>query len=131
MCISLRCLPAGDEIEESLRASKGVVLIARGVVEDLHNQKEDEAKDEGSVEVTDIEGRTQTTDQGVSTNDDGEDHGRQFGAEIFDQGVEHCSAGNGQTHHDNQVGEEGKAAEGQVGALSKTGLDHLKNKHCS
>ena len=97
----------------------------------LNDEQEDESKDEGSVEVADVEGGTEPANQGVATDDDGQEHGSKLRAETLDQGVEHGSSGNGQAHHHNQIGEEGEAAEGQVGALSKTGLDHLKNKHCS
>ena len=40
--------------------------------------------------------------------------------------VENSSSSNGQGHHDNQVGQEGKSAENQVGAFSKTSFDNLK-----
>ena len=95
----------------------------------LNDEQEDESKDESSIEVADVEGGTESSNQGVATDDDGQEHGSKLGAESLDQGVEHGSSGNGQAHHHNQVGEEGKAAEGQVGSLSKTGLDHLKNTH--
>ena len=40
--------------------------------------------------------------------------------------VENSSSSNGQGHHDNQVGQEGKSAEHKVGTFSKTSFDNLK-----
>ena len=42
--------------------------------------------------------------------------------------VEHCRASNGEGHHDNEVGEEGKGAEDEVGLWSKAGLDDLQKQ---
>ena len=42
--------------------------------------------------------------------------------------VKNSSASNGEGHHDNQVGEEGKGAEYKVGPLPESSLDHLKEK---
>ena len=39
--------------------------------------------------------------------------------------VEYRSAGNGEGHHDDEVGEEGEGAEDQVGPLPESSLDHL------
>ena len=40
--------------------------------------------------------------------------------------VKNSSSSNGQGHHDNQVGQEGKSAENKVGSFSKTSFDNLK-----
>ena len=92
----------------------------------LNNEHDDEHKDEGGVEVRDVEGGTETADERVAANDDGEEHGSQFGAEVLDQGVEDGSTGNGERHHNDEVGEEGKAAEDEVRGAAKASLDHLK-----
>ena len=42
--------------------------------------------------------------------------------------VKNSSASNGEGHHDNQVGEEGKGAEDKVSPLPESSLDHLKEK---
>ena len=47
---------------------------------------------------------------------------------ILGSPVEDCRASNGEGHHDDEVGEEGKGAEDQVGLGSKAGLDDL-HKH--
>ena len=94
----------------------------------LHNEQYDETKDQGRVEVTDIEGGPQASDQGVPADDGGQEHGSQLWTEVLDQRVEDGRASDGQTHHDDQVGEEGEAAERQVGPLAETGLDHLAGK---
>ena len=43
--------------------------------------------------------------------------------------VENCSASNGQWHHHDQVGKEGKGTEDQMGSSSKPGLYNLKQKN--
>ena len=43
--------------------------------------------------------------------------------------VEYRSAGNGEGHHDDEVGEEGEGAEDQVGLGSKPGLDDLHKQN--
>ena len=42
--------------------------------------------------------------------------------------VENCSPSNGQWHHHDQVGQEGKGTEDQMGPSSKPGLYNLKQK---
>ena len=39
--------------------------------------------------------------------------------------VQDCSSGDGEGHHHDEVGEEGKGAEDQVGPGSEAGFDHL------
>ena len=39
--------------------------------------------------------------------------------------VQDGSSGNGEGHHDDEVGEEGKGAEDQMGPGSEAGFDHL------
>ena len=92
----------------------------------LNNEHDDEHKDEGGVEVRDIEGGAKATDKCVATNDDGKEHGSQLGAEVLDQGIEDGSPSNCERHHDDEVGEEGEATENEVCLAAKASLDHLK-----
>ena len=92
----------------------------------LNNEHDDEHKDEGSVEVRDVEGGAEASDERVAANDNGKEHGGQLGAEVLDQGVEDSGPGNGERHHDDEVGEEGEAAEDNVCVRAKASLDHLK-----
>ena len=92
----------------------------------LNNEHDDEHKDEGGVEVGDVERGPETSDQSIAAYDDGEEHGGQLGAEVLDEGVEDGGAGDGERHHDDEVGEEGEAAEDEVRAAPEAGLDHLR-----
>jgi len=95
------------------------------VEEDLNHEQDDEEEDEGGVEVGDVEGGTEPTDESVSANHHGEEHCCQFGAQISHKAVQDCSSGHGEGHHHDEVGEEGEGAEDQVGPGSEAGFDHL------
>ena len=92
----------------------------------LNNQHDDEHKDEGCVEVGDVECGAKATNECVTADDDGEEHCGQLRAEVLDQGVEDGGSGNSERHHDDEVGEEGEAAEDNVCVRAKASLDHLK-----
>ena len=99
----------------------------------LDHEHDDEDKDEGGVEVADVEGGAESADQSVAADDGGQEHGGQFRGEAVDQGVEDGGAGDGQGHHHDQVGEEGEAAEHQVSGTTEAGFDHLvvnDDEHC-
>ena len=94
----------------------------------LDNEHDDKHEDEGRVEVGDVERGAESADQGVAADDDCEEHGGQLGAEVFDQRVEDGGSGDGEWHHDDEVGEEGEAAEDEVRAAAEAGLDHLRKQ---
>ena len=94
----------------------------------LNNQHKNEDKNEGSIEVRHIESGPETSNQSVTTNNSGKQHGSKFRAEICYQAVQDSSASDGEGHHHDQVGKEGKGAEHQMGARSKPSLDHLKKE---
>lgn len=105
----------------------------------LDHQHDDECEDESGVEVRDVEGGAEASDEGVAPDDRGEEHRRQLGAQVLHQAatgivvnsgvffysdllncdlkspVQNSCPSDGQRHHHNQVGEEGKGAEDDVG----------------
>jgi len=95
------------------------------VEEHLDHEQDDEEEDEGSVEVGDVEGGAKPTDESVSADHHGKKHCCQFWAEISHKTVQDCGSGDREGHHDDEVGEEGKGAEDQMGPGSKAGFDHL------
>ena len=91
----------------------------------LHNQHKNKDKNEGSIEVRHVESGPKTSNQSVTTNNGSKQHSSKFRAEICYQAVQDSCASNGEGHHHDQVGEEGKGAEDQVGPGSEAGFDHL------
>ena len=51
----------------------------------LNHQHNDEYKDEHGVEVGDVEGGTQSSNQRVPTDDRGQQHGRRLGGQVAHQ----------------------------------------------
>ena len=66
----------------------------------LNNEHDDEHKDEGGVEVGDVECGAEATDERVTADDDGQEHCGQLGAEVLNKGVQDGGSGNGERHHD-------------------------------
>jgi len=99
--------------------------MLKWVEEDLDHEQDDEEEDEGCVEVRDVEGGTESPDESVAANYHGQKHCCKLWAQISHKAVQDCSSGDGEGHHDDEVGEEGKGAEDQVGPGSKAGFDHL------
>jgi len=120
------CFPASNEFKDRLRRTKRIFRIVEWIVEYLDDQHQNEDKDESCVEVGHIESGPKTTNQSVTANNRGKKHCSKLWAEVSYQAVQDSCASDGEGHHHNQVGEEGKGAEHQVGAGSKSGLDHLE-----
>merc|ERR1719334_1624227 len=121
----LRSLPTGDEVINSFGGSKRILRVFKRVVEDLDHEHEDEHEYEGGVEVGHIECRSKTSDERVPSNHSCKQHGSQLRGKTLHQAVENGSAGNGQAHHHDQIGEEGKSTEHQMSSLPESGLDDL------
>jgi len=95
------------------------------VEEHLDHEEDDEEEDEGSVEVGDVEGGAEAADESVSANHHGKEHCCKLWAEISHKAVQDGSSGYGEGHHHDEVGEEGKGAEDEMGPGSEAGFDHL------
>ena len=72
--ILLGRLPARDKVVDIIRRTEWVIRVTKGIVEDLDDEHQDECEYEGGVEVRDVEGSAETTNEGVSTNNSGKKH---------------------------------------------------------
>merc|ERR1719167_1926479 len=124
---SVRRLPTSHKLEYGLRRSEGIGHVLERVEEDLNHEQDDEEEDEGGVEVGDVEGGAKPPDQCVPSDHHGQKHRGQLRAQVGHQAVEDRGSSNGERHHDDQVGEEGKGAEDQVGPRSEPSFNHLSS----
>merc|ERR1719495_2292066 len=127
----VRRLPTGHKLEDGFRRSEGIGHVLERVEEDLNHEQDDEEEDESGVEVGDVEGGAEPPDQCVPSDHHGKQHRGQLRAQVSHQAVEDRGSSNGEGHHDDQVCEEGKGAEDQVGPCSEPSFNHLEEGLCT
>ena len=91
----------------------------------MHLEHQDDDEHEASVDVGDVEGSAKTPDDGVTTNEDGQEHAGELWHQVLDQDVDGFGSFDEKTGKHDEIGKEAVCQEDEVGLLAKP--DRKKN----